>query len=1608
MNMHRVQRSASDLEARSAIEVQNSYVRGCDANSFRGAPRGCRVFASLYFAKEVPLDSPILMVNSPVGAMWVYCPFDERVGTLEAIINLYSQIYELPACWYTSIDGVLVDADDYLSDVCSNICPFIRIHTCFECSVRAEELELQSADFFCDEGFDFLRQSLLKSGLLNKSNFFSEDSLTKFFESLIQIRYWSLKCSTFEDYYSLLIVGYSMLTGGSLTVVLKNKVQSILFSEVQSGDDVLPTLRKLFDWTQSINDTPLIKKLVSLYSFMLTQGLLKKFGLELNDEEYSRAEQRAFLVAFSSKKAFYMCVVDVSLFICERIQEWHVTGDLSNFLHSSDEYTKWMQEADRILNLAPFVGNLEAHNTSYFSFLADLDHSIEKGSAYAKYTRASSGVDSIVIKRKLNSLCMLKNVEITRRAAQQEREAPFGVLVYGSSSVAKSAFTKTLFNYYGALFNLDRDDHFRYVRNPLDEYWSNFDTSKWCVQLDDIAFLNPAKVSDLDPTLQDMLNVVNNVPYVPPQAALEDKGKTPVMAKLVIATSNCEHLNAHEYFWCPLAVRRRLPYVVNVKPKTEFLHNNGIFIDPAKIDVPLGTFPNLWDITVSKIVPHISGRQENATLEEIAVFSDINDFLPHFGRMAREHDHNQKQSMNVDKSLCELSVCDNCLRPLNACNCFEIQSGYVNFLVEWRNIIFNYIFSFWISIFVASFLNRYSWTRGLLYRSVNCVTDARRHVSLIGALNAAPRNSAYKLFGAALAGAATIYFVVRTVCGVAQKRHADDDKAHNSPSTVSCGNSRDCGINTDISYDLNVQGNIFKTSQCDLPKESSQNVWYRDDACITSFDMPLASKSLVGASECDLRNLFGRNCVVLRIRADGDVFIRETRGFFPCGHVCVTNGHSFKDRTLSYSIEVIRCGVTPGVSPNTKMHISATDVFFLEESDFCSFVVQELPPFKDLRKFFPVKHLPITSGLQLVRERNGDLRNRSIFGITLQSDFPIESLCVKQDVYLGTCSEVTAVGECGALTLGITPRGPVIIGIHVLGRDQACGVLAMHASLVGSLVKGCYGTTDLIVGGGQPMLDTDVIRNHLGPLHRKSVFRFIEKGSCNLYGSFVGFRSQPKSSVCATPLQERMLSHFSIPVSYTQPVMCGWEPWRRNIEPMVDTESSYSRGILNACVDGLTQDILSGLPSGWESQLVVLDDFSAVNGICGVKYIDRLSVSTSMGFPWRTTKKKYIFDDVREDYPDGVNFDDEIWDRVRIIESLYLEGRRAFPVFCAHLKDEPTSFESVRKFKTRIFAGAPVDWSLVVRKYLLSFVRLVQKNKFVFEAGPGTVCQSSEWGDLYTYLTEFGTDRIIAGDYEKYDKKMRAFFILAAFEVILSVHRQAGASADELRVIRGIGTDISYSLVDMNGDLVEFFGTNPSGQPLTVILNSIVNSLYVRYSYYLCNPAREVRSFKLNVRLFTYGDDNILGVNVNIDWFNHSTMQSSLSTIGVGYTMAEKGVESQPFISIYDATFLKRKWRWEVEVDNWVAPLALDSIYKSLTVWVPSKTIDKFNQMVHVISSANSEFFFYGREFFDVHHSFLKETLLLEPYVHYVQESTLPDFDCLVERFHEASLASSP
>ena len=243
--------------------------------------------------------------------------------------------------------------------------------------------------------------------------------------------------------------------------------------------------------------------------------------------------------------------------------------------------------------------------------------------------------------------------------------------------------------------------------------------------------------------------------------------------------------------------------------------------------------------------------------------------------------------------------------------------------------------------------------------------------------------------------------------------------------------------------------------------------------------------------------------------------------------------------------------------------------------------------------------------------------------------------------------------------------------------------------------------------------------------------------------------------------------------------------------------------------------------------------------------------------------------------------------------------------------------------------------------------------------------------------------------------------ILAAYQVAAKIFAAAGWSEDQLRTVACIAEDTAYPLTDVQGDWVMFNGSNPSGNALTVILNSIVNVLYMMMSYYNLNPNQSLDGFFDLVALITYGDDNAMGVSKSIPWFNHTSIAGYLETIGVIYTMADKGAESVPYISINELSFLKR--RFVVEGDKVRAPLEWASIDKMLTKCVKSKSIGPEAQAIDTIRSAVGEFYEYGRDVFEVNVRKMKAIVDECCLNDFVKPSTFPTFEELEAKYYEHS-----
>jgi hypothetical protein len=389
-----------------------------------------------------------------------------------------------------------------------------------------------------------------------------------------------------------------------------------------------------------------------------------------------------------------------------------------------------------------------------------------------------------------------------------------------------------------------------------------------------------------------------------------------------------------------------------------------------------------------------------------------------------------------------------------------------------------------------------------------------------------------------------------------------------------------------------------------------------------------------------------------------------------------------------------------------------------------------------------------------------------------------------------------------------------------------------------------------------------------------------------------------------------------------------------------------------------------------------LSDDANLAGLDGVLGVNAINFSTSIGFPLKGPKTQLV--EVSDRVVEGIScprdVDPMVLEEVAKMEQKLLKGEAINAIFKGALKDEPTK---LNKDKVRVFAAANFPFVFLVRKYYLTLAALCQRNKVVTECAVGTVVQSPEWTELFEHIGKHGWDRAIAGDYAKFDGRMSPQFMLMAFKLLIHLAEKSGNyEEDDLTIMRGIASEISYPTYDYFGTLVQFMGSNPSGHPLTVVINSLVNSLYMRYTYYSIAKKKgwwRVPRFDQVVSLMTYGDDNIMTVARGYDDFNHTAIAQELAAVDIKYTMADKDAESVPFVNLGDASFLKHYAKYDEELKLYRSPVEEDSIAKMLHAHKKSEMLTMEQSSAEAIQNVALKYFEFGREVYTQKVAELKE-----------------------------------
>jgi len=282
-------------------------------------------------------------------------------------------------------------------------------------------------------------------------------------------------------------------------------------------------------------------------------------------------------------------------------------------------------------------------------------------------------------------------------------------------------------------------------------------------------------------------------------------------------------------------------------------------------------------------------------------------------------------------------------------------------------------------------------------------------------------------------------------------------------------------------------------------------------------------------------------------------------------------------------------------------------------------------------------------------------------------------------------------------------------------------------------------------------------------------------------------------------------------------------------------------------------------------------------------------------------------------------------------------GRRPFFVFKNFLKDELRKKAKVEAGMARFISGSPLDLQILFRMYFGAFAAFIQQGHTVNGTAIGLNPFHGDWHRLAQILRR--KKGFAAGDFKRYDTSLHPQIMKAICEMINKWYNDGEENAQVRRILFMEITNSRHLWWDV---VFEWHSSEPSGHPLTAILNSVYTNVFFRLVFGLKNPKGRwaICEFDDECYCISLGDDHILGVSEwAAEFMTLSNIKEVAERYGMGYTTAEKEeiTEGSPLLTFEQVTFLKRAFRFNDLFGEWSAPLNLDTVLE-MSLWSRGST----------------------------------------------------------------------
>lgn len=1208
-------------------------------------------------------------------------------------------------------------------------------------------------------------------------------------------------------------------------------------------------------------------------------------------------------------------------------------------------------------------------------------------------------------------LAILRDIQSSRALSKKEgiREKPYGVLLFGESGVGKSAIANALTRYILQVNGFDYSPRAVTSLNMEDKYQSEFATHHKGVIFDDIC--NTAlDRTDGSPTLP-VIMFLNNMTMAALNANADMKGNVMIEPMVVTATTNVKDLLSNQLSNEPLSINRRFEVTVTQKVKPEFCRPGTTMLDSSKIGhMASDQFPDYATFTVEE--PRYrenttgdrfkSGKTRNIVFVprefegKPLVDVDIKTLLRFLKADSEAHFAHQKAFVQSQRDLSDMPLCE-CGLPAGMCETcpLDSQAGipYVGEVVEYLSEL-EIRFIAWLNAFLQNLIMSRFGSAIIAYLMKDTLKQIVMNsigyyaicviITLAYDVFAHVRGSWMILLFTALYSLyiyARLYMVRRSVV----RKFASVPLPSQFIRELSWGTKLkiiyfliSIGI-WKVLVELAKKWKTLPTSQAAAPItltpdakpwQGQTEFWdsYARERAYQIGDAGMSEKSqtistenfvnLIGNKLMEVHKPSGEFCNVVPLKSNvlllPNHMVTSTTEYVTLSKI---GGHTFKNMPLDNKVAV---------------RIPGTDfaVWWCPGAGLHRDIVEYYPKIIDDGKKVNMFTI-FNKGGELIRYSNMTAIRQNVV-TTAGGMFPGYKYCFP---------EATFGGLCMATLVGQVKGKPFIGGHHLAGRGLtgAAGVLTRQQLY--DAIDALSMRPGILISHSATSLVTSKMGVEFGPLtkpHPKCPTMDLDlDAKIRVHGAHSKANgATSKSAVVTSVISPIVKEVMHIEKKHDKPKQMDHPRHKKlDLGGKVDTATQFDSILLQKAVVDYESRLMT-IPDSELAKVGKISDDVNLAGMDGVLGLNAMNFSTSVGFPGKGPKTQYVKKSDR--HVEGIScprdVDPIVLEEMKKMETELLAGRSINAIFKGALKDEPTKMS---KDKVRVFAAADMPFTMLVRKYFLTLAALVQRNKITTECAVGTVVQSPEWTELFQHIGKHGWDRAIAGDYAKFDGRMSPQFMLAAFKLLIKLAEKSGNyEEDDLIIMSGIATEIAYPTYDYFGTLVQFMGSNPSGHPLTVVINSIVNSLYLRYCWYAIAKEKgwwKTPLFGEKVSAMTYGDDNIMTVAKGYDDYNHTAIAAQLAKVSIKYTMADKDAESVPFIQLQSASFLKHFAVWDDELGLFRSPVEEDSIAKMLHAHLKSKVLTMEQSSAEAIQNVALKYFEFGREVYTLRKSQLEE-----------------------------------